>query len=139
MSKKAKIAISTTLGLLSVFLYLYVISPVKIAPATSTTQLVPTKETNKNLPSPTELSFIAREQDTVYGFMEKLKKEGKINFVDKTYSGMGKLILSINGQKSNGNKTWIYYVNGKEANVGISNYQIKPGDIVSWKYESVHY
>ena len=66
--------------------------------------------------------------------MEKLKSEGKINFVEKNYTGMGKFIESINGIK-NGEKNWIYYVNGQKANIGVSNYKIKNGDIVSWKYE----
>lgn len=78
-------------------------------------------------------------QTNVYEFMKMLRDEGKINFVEKTYIGMGKLIVSINGIKSNGQKTWIYYVNGQEAKIGISNYQITPGDTVSWKYEAVKY
>src|SRR3989338_9106921 len=54
---------------------------------------------------------------------------------DETYIGMGKLIEEINGSKNDGNKYWIYYVNGKKAQVGVSNYKIKAGDVVSWKYE----
>ena len=65
--------------------------------------------------------------------MQKLQAEGKINFKDKNYSGMGKFVEEINGLKSSQNKYWIYYINGKEANVGISNYKINPGDVVSWK------
>ena len=71
---------------------------------------------------------------SVADFMEKLKNEGKINFIEKNYTGMGKFIESINGIK-NGEKSWIYYVNGKKANIGISNYKINSGDVVSWKYE----
>ena len=48
---------------------------------------------------------------------------------------MGKFIESINDLK-NGEKNWIYYVNGEKANIGVSNYKIKSGDVVSWKYES---
>jgi len=70
------------------------------------------------------------EKERVYDFMVKLREEGKINFKDKTYSGMGKLIKEINGIKNSS-----YYVNGKKATIGVSNYQIKPGDVVSWKYE----
>ena len=73
------------------------------------------------------------EQISVYDFMQKLQAEGKINFKDKNYSGMGKFVEEINGLKSSQNKYWIYYINGKEANVGISNYKINPGDVVSWK------
>ena len=67
-------------------------------------------------------------------FMEKLKNEGKISFVEKNYIGMGKFVESINGIK-NEDKNWIYYVNGQKANIGISNYKISPRDVVSWKYE----
>ncbi len=67
--------------------------------------------------------------------MNKLRSEGKIKFTEKNYIGMGKFIETINDIKNNGEKNWIYYVNGKKAQVGVSNYKIKTGDIVSWKYE----
>jgi hypothetical protein len=76
---------------------------------------------------------------TVYDFMEQLQNEGKINFTEKNYAGMGKLIDGINGIKNNNSQSWIYYVNGKEAQVGVSNYKIKSGDVVSWKYEKSNY
>ncbi len=72
---------------------------------------------------------------SVYDFMNKLRDEGKINFTEKNYAGMGKFIDSIDGIQGNGEKNWIYYVNDKKANIGVSNYKINMGDIVSWKYE----
>lgn len=72
---------------------------------------------------------------SVYDFMLNLKSEGKINFKDKDYTGMGKLITELNGIKNSGKKNWIYYVNGEKAKIGVSNYKINPGDVVSWKYE----
>lgn len=72
---------------------------------------------------------------SVYNFMDKLRSEGKINFKEKNYSGIGKFIEEINGVKGNGDKYWIYYVNGKKAKVGVSDYKLNIGDIVSWKYE----
>jgi hypothetical protein len=74
-------------------------------------------------------------EESIYDFMLKLQKESKITFKDKNYSGMGKLIEEINGIKNNGEKNWIYYVNSKKAQIGVSNYKIKSGDVVSWKYE----
>ncbi|MCX6751603.1 MAG: DUF4430 domain-containing protein [Candidatus Nomurabacteria bacterium] len=71
---------------------------------------------------------------SVYDFMSKLRSEGKINFTEKNYIGMGEFIEEINGIK-NGEKNWIYYINGKKANIGVSNYKINEGDIISWKYE----
>ncbi len=72
---------------------------------------------------------------SVYDLMTKLKDAGQMNFKDKTYIGLGKFIEEINGMKGNGEKYWIYYVNGHKAEVGVSNYKINPGDVVSWKYE----
>ncbi len=75
------------------------------------------------------------EATTVYNFMDQIRKEGKVNFKEKTYTGLGKFIEEINGIRGNGDKYWIYYVNGKKAWIGVSNYKIGPGDVVSWKYE----
>ena len=72
---------------------------------------------------------------SVYDFMGQLRREGKINFKEKNYTGIGKFIEEINGVKGDGNNYWIYYVNGKKAEIGVSNYKLKNGDIVSWKYE----
>ena len=73
--------------------------------------------------------------ESVYDFMNSLRAERKINFTEKNYTGMGKFIDSLGGISGNRKETWIYYVNGKKASVGVSNYKINPGDIVSWKYE----
>jgi len=81
-----------------------------------------------------KLETTIKEKESVYDFMLRLKEEDKINFKDKTYTGIGKFIYEINGTK-NEDKNWIYYVNGEKANIGISNYKINPGDVVSWKYE----
>lgn len=82
-----------------------------------------------------KLERTIKEKESVYDFMLELEKEGKIKFKDKTYSGLGKMIEEINGIKSNGDNFWIYYVNGEKAKIGVSNYKLSPGDVVSWKYE----
>ena len=76
-----------------------------------------------------------KEETSVYDFMDKLRSEGKINFKEKNYLGIWQFIEEINGVKGNGDKSWIYYVNEKKANIGVSNYKLINGDIVSWKYE----
>jgi len=85
----------------------------------------------------TELSWVytANTEKSVYDFMDTLRQEGKITFTEKNYTGMGKFIETINGIQSNGDQNWIYYVNNQKAKVGVSNYKIKSGDVVSWKYE----
>ena len=83
-----------------------------------------------------DISFIAPSDSTVYDFMSRLRSQGKISFTEKSYTGMGKFILTINGIGGNKNKNWIYYVNGERAQTGVSNYKLKSGDIVSWKLEN---
>ena len=75
------------------------------------------------------------EPTSIYDFMSQLRQEGQIDFKEKNYIGMGEFVEEINGMKNNGDKNWIYYVNGKKANIGVSNYKLTSGDIVSWKYE----
>ncbi len=79
------------------------------------------------------------KNENIYDFMQELQKERKINFKDTTYIGMGKLIEEINGIKNSGERNWIYYVNDVEAQVGVSNYKLKVGDVVSWKYEQTNH
>lgn len=72
---------------------------------------------------------------SVYDFMSKLRNEGKIDFKSENYIGMGEFVEEIDGLR-NGEKNWIYYVNNKKADIGISNYKINSGDTVTWKYEN---
>jgi hypothetical protein len=90
----------------------------------------------KIIPEKNNLEFIYKgsTEITVYDYMLQLENEGKMNFETKTYSGMGEFVETINDIK-NAEKNWIYYVNGQKATVGVSNYKINYGDIVSWKYE----
>jgi len=139
MFKKEKIKIIIAIIIsITLFCGFFIISnkiPKEISPPPNIT-----KDTKKTANVILEINSTKYESDigeikNVYELMEKLKKERKINFKDTTYSGMGKFIEEINGIKNNGEKYWIYYVNNKKANIGVSNYKIKKEDIVSWKYE----
>ena len=78
------------------------------------------------------------ESGTIYDFMKKARTDGKIDFKEKNYAAMGAFVEEINNIKNTGEENWIYYVNNTKANIGISNYKIKPGDTVSWKYEKAN-
>ncbi|PIR68838.1 hypothetical protein COX93_01375 [Candidatus Nomurabacteria bacterium CG_4_10_14_0_2_um_filter_30_12] len=157
MNKKIKIIIGVIIFLSIFFLTLKIILKENNTPQnidniqkyTETNKIQKNKKINSilkedftTLKTILEINGIKYESETekeisIYDFMNKLKKEGKINFKDKTYSGMGKLIEEINGIKPNNEKYWIYYVNNKKANIGISDYKINPGDVVSWKLEKI--
>jgi len=149
MSKQAKIKklilIFFLVLICLVLIYIYKapkepISP-PVSPISSSPLSVKQENVAKNqntvtlLVNNTKYESVIQNQITIYELMLQLKNEGKMNFQEKTYTGMGKFIEEINGLK-NREKNWIYYVNDKKAQIGISNYQIKPGDVVSWKYES---
>jgi hypothetical protein len=134
---KKLILISFLLLVCSALIYIYT-TPTKQDSSQESIPIIKVEEQGMNQAT-LEINGIRYEnniskQANIYSFMEQLQNEGKINFKDKTYSGMGKFIEEINGIK-NGTKSWIYYINGKKANIGISNYQINKGDVISWKYE----
>jgi len=113
----------------------------------------PTKETlvtPPSLPNPEDIqaSLVIldkkyntniKKDSSVFNVMKKIKSESKpdnpFDFKYTEYSGLGSFINEINGTKGSSGKYWIYYVNNKEASVGVSNYIIKSGDIISWKQE----
>ena len=75
---------------------------------------------------------------TVLNLMLQASSSKAVIFTSKEYSGLGTLITSINGKVSNQGRNdlfWIYSVNGKKATVGVSQYVLHAGDIVSWSYE----
>lgn len=77
-----------------------------------------------------------KEGSTVFEAMKKIKEENnKFDFKYTENTGLGVFIDEINGLKGGIDGYWIYYINGVESNVGVSNYKIKNEDIISWKYE----
>lgn len=52
-------------------------------------------------------------------------------------SGMGEMVLSIDGIKPDNKHFWEFLVNGKFSNLGASNYVLKDGDEVEWKLEAI--
>lgn len=86
----------------------------------------------KNYP----VSFIAHQN--VYEVMKQLHESGKIKVDFKNYSGLGYFVDGIDGVKSDTfrAKYWIYYINSAKAQIGISQYELKSGDVITWKYEN---
>ncbi|NVO03960.1 MAG: DUF4430 domain-containing protein [Bacteroidetes bacterium] len=78
-----------------------------------------------------------KEGSTVFEVMHKIKTESKppdiFDFKYKEYPSLGIFMDEINGLSGSLGKYWIYYVNGKEASVGVSKNIIKNGDIISWQ------
>ncbi|MDO8686856.1 MAG: DUF4430 domain-containing protein [Candidatus Berkelbacteria bacterium] len=79
------------------------------------------------------LSFF--QNTTFYNALIQAKNEGKITFSGKNYPGLGFFVTDIGTLHSGSGKNLLYYINGKEATVGVSLYTLKDGDIIEWKLE----
>ena len=81
----------------------------------------------------TYLSFSSNA--LLYDVLVQEKNAGKIIFSGKNYPGLGFFVTDIDSLHSGNGKDLLYYINGKEASVGISTYILKDGDIIEWKLE----
>ena len=84
-------------------------------------------------------NLLFKNQETLFQAMQQLTimSDQPFLFSGKEYPTLGYFVEEINGIENN-NKTgeyWIYYVNDQSAQTGISNYYLKEGDIIEWKYE----
>ncbi|MFW5887166.1 MAG: DUF4430 domain-containing protein [Bacteriovoracia bacterium] len=81
------------------------------------------------------------EEDSLYEAMSKMKEFDLINFEEKSFSGLGVYIYSINNISENKKEGeyWIYYINDVQANVGVSNYYLDEGDEIRWQLETNTY
>jgi len=72
---------------------------------------------------------------TFYDALMKAKNSGAITFSGKNYPSLGFFLTDIGALHSGDGKDLLYYINGKEATVGVSSYILKNGDILEWKLE----
>lgn len=80
--------------------------------------------------------------ESVAALLVAAQSAGEITFQGKDYSGLGMLIVGMNGKANNMDKSnlyWIYSVNGQKATKGVSEYILSPNDVVSWSYEQNTY
>ena len=71
----------------------------------------------------------------IYEAMGVLASTTAFNFKAKYFSGLGYFIEEINGLKNRDGFYWTLYINGTYSNVGVSEYILKEGDQVEWKFE----
>jgi len=112
--------------------------------STSTATALPTQEIGQPqvlYVGDKKYEIAIKENSSVYDLMLALKQSGQLDFKGKDSAGLGFFVEEINGIKNNpqANTYWIYYINSKAALVGISNYILKPNDIITWKYEKPNF
>lgn len=104
---------------------------------TSNSPVIPTPITATISINGQAYSLNLPEKSTAYDAMVQLVAEKKITIVFKEFSGLGYFVDEVDGIKTdkNAGKYWIYHLNGKPAQMGISNYILKNNDSITWKYE----
>ena len=119
------------------------ISPAPVIKNNTANQAEPRKEAvpTKNTES---ITIIAGEEkinlsvppDTIfYDALVETQNIGKITFSGKNYPGLGFFMTDIGSLHSGNGKDLLYYVNGKQASVGVSSYVLNDGDVLEWKLE----
>lgn len=77
------------------------------------------------------------EAKTAHQVMQQAADQCQFGYQTKQYASLGVFVDGIAGVVSDKSAGlyWIFYVNGKKANVGVSSYVLQPGDELSWKFE----
>ncbi len=81
--------------------------------------------------------FQVSQGSTVYEAMVLLRETSGLKFGGRDFGGLGFFVEEINGVSQDPSRQmyWIYSINGKKSQVGVSSYTIQPGDVISWTYE----
>ncbi|MBP6883683.1 MAG: DUF4430 domain-containing protein [Candidatus Pacebacteria bacterium] len=74
-------------------------------------------------------------EQTLYDALTMAMEKGDIKFSGKIYPSLGFFVTDIGELHAGDGKNLLYYVNGKEAEVGVSEYIIKNKDVILWKLE----
>lgn len=71
---------------------------------------------------------------TVLDILSQIAQENDFTLETKE-SDFGVLVEEIGDLKNSADRFWLYYVNDEMAEVAANQYELKPGDVVEWKYE----
>ena len=74
--------------------------------------------------------------ETAFSILRRAAQAQKIVLKYDQYS-FGVFVKQIGDLQGGGDKYWMFYVNGQLANVGCSEYILKPNDRVEWRFEKV--
>lgn len=78
-------------------------------------------------------SSISVSGGSLLSILTAAKERGEIILSGKEYFGLGFFVTELGSLKEGDSKHLMYYINGKEASVGVSTYVPKAGDLVVWE------
>ena len=81
------------------------------------------------------------EGQSVFDALESVASTGDITLRAKDFGGdLGLFLETINSvpAEPSVDSWWQYWVNGEYGNIGASNYETSPGDVIEWKFTKDH-
>ena len=79
------------------------------------------------------LQIKTKENTSFYDALVELQKKNLITFSGIFYPALGFFVTDIDELHSNNDQNLMYTVNGIEASVGVSAYQLQEGDVLQWE------
>ena len=78
---------------------------------------------------------------TVLAAMQQAAERGELEFQHRHTGEMAFLdaIGATKNETGPGARSWIYHVNGEEADVGFGARELTPGDVVLWRFQKSKY
>ncbi|PIR68302.1 hypothetical protein COU49_01925 [Candidatus Nomurabacteria bacterium CG10_big_fil_rev_8_21_14_0_10_35_16] len=70
---------------------------------------------------------------SLYEIFTQAQEKGEIDFSGRKYPGLGFFVTEIGHLRHGVNDNLMYFVNGEEAEVGVSSYVPEDGDIINWQ------
>ena len=136
-NKKLYIKISVSLILIFIVFFLFfIITSFKKEENSIATPLIHKEGAQATISAGnTKINLSFLKNASLYDVLTKAKNNNKINFNGKNYPGLGFFVTDIGTLHSGSGKDLLYYINDKEASVGVSSYILKDGDVIEWKLE----
>jgi len=100
--------------------------------ATSTFTTLPADDNGTVASATTDSKLVSYKGEDGKNALELLKKAAKVEYED---SANGAFVSSINGIKNSDKEYWIFYLDGKMAEVASDKYTTKSTDTIEWKYQ----
>lgn len=108
-----------------------------LPPTTSatTSESRPTVEYAKLRVGDVEHDIFFAQGETLYTALERMSTSGTLHLVVKKYAGLGFFVTEIDSYKQGVGGNLMYFINGREATVGVASYVLTSGDVIEWKLQ----
>ncbi len=105
------------------------------ATVTTTSETAPTVEHAKLRVGDVENDIVFTQGETLYTALERMNTSGVLHLVVKKYTGLGFFVTEIGSYKQGVGGNLMYFINGREATVGVASYVLTSGDVIEWKLQ----